>query len=203
MYREENDYELIYMISENEDAKEMFFEKYRPFIISKAKSFYPSIKNRGYELNDLVQEGMVGLSQAIDDFKEQKNVKFASFASVCIERQMITFVRDANRKKHRLLNGSLSIDSDTDKRGTPLMEVIFDDKNGNPEDSFVNTESEDEMLSKIKEILTDKEFEVFELRFHGFTYQEMACLLGVTVKSIDGSIRRIKSKLTNFDKHID
>lgn len=198
MYKDENDYELIYMISENEDAKEMFFEKYKPFIINKAKTFYPSIKNRGYELNDLVQEGMIGLSQAIDDFKEQKNVKFASFASVCIERQMITFVRDVNRKKHRILNGSLSIDSDTDKKGIPLIEVIFDEKNGNPEDSFINTESEDELLSKIKDILTDKEYEVFELRLHGFSYQEMASLLGVTRKSIDGTIRRIKSKLTNF-----
>ena len=37
MYKDENDYELIYMISENEDAKEIFFEKYKPFIINKAK----------------------------------------------------------------------------------------------------------------------------------------------------------------------
>ena len=198
MYKDENDYELIYMISENEDAKEMFFEKYRPFIINKANNFYPAIKNRGYELNDLIQEGMIGLSQAIDDFKEQKNVKFSSFANICIERQMISFVRDVNRKKHKILNSSLSIDSDTDRRGVPLMEVIFDDKNINPEDSFISTEEEDEMLSKIKEKLTDKEYEVFELRLHGFTYQEMARLLGVTEKSIDGTIRRIKGKLTNF-----
>lgn len=198
MYKDENDYELIYMISENETAKDMFFEKYRPFIISKANKFYPLIKNGGYELNDLIQEGMIGLSQAINDFKEQKNVKFASFASVCIERQMITFVRDVNRKKHRILNSSLSIDSDTDKRGVPLMELIFDERNGNPEDSFINIEEEDELLNKIKEILTDKEYEVFELKLEGFSYQEMACLLGVSLKSIDGSIRRIKSKLINF-----
>lgn len=198
MYKDENDYELIYMISENETAKDMFFEKYRPFIVSIANKFYPLIKNGGYELNDLIQEGMIGLSQAINDFKEQKNVKFSTFANVCIERQMISFVRDANRKKHRILNSSLSIDSATDKRGIPLMELIFDEKNVNPEDSFINIEEEDELLNKVKEILTDKEYEVFELKLEGFSYQEMSCLLGVSLKSIDGSIRRIKSKLTNL-----
>lgn len=199
MYKDQNDYELLYLISENnEDAKDIFYEKYKPFIVSKATSLYRFIKNKGYELNDLIQEGMIGLSQALDDFKEQKNVKFSTFASVCIERQMLTFIRDINRQKHKILNSSLSIDTDTDKRGVPLIEMIFDDKNGNPEDSFINTEEEAELLDKIKTLLTEKEYEVFELKLHGFTYQEMACLLGVTTKSVDGTIRRIKSKLSEF-----
>lgn len=198
MYRDENDYELIYMVSEDESAKEMFFQKYKPFIINKAQSFYSAISNTGYELNDLIQEGMIGLSKAIDDFKEQKNVKFSTFANICIERQMITFIRNINRKKHSLLNCSLSIDSDTDKKGVPLIETIFDDKNGNPEDSFISVEEEGELLNKIKDSLTDKEYEVFELKTMGFTYQEMASLLDVTVKSIDGSVRRIKNKLKNL-----
>lgn len=199
MYQEHDDYELLYLVSENnEDAKEIFFQKYRPTIEFKAKKAFPYIKNKGYELNDLIQEGMIGLSKAINDFKEQKNVKFITFANVCIERQILTFVRDINRQKHKILNDSLSIDSSIDKKGRPLMDIIFDDKNRNPEDNFIDLESEEELLSVIKQNLTDKEYEVFELRLQGFSYQEMACLLNTTPKSIDGTMSRLKNKIINI-----
>ncbi len=199
MYKDQDDYELLYLISENnEDAKEIFFEKYRPTVEYKAKKAYPYIKNKGYELNDLIQEGMIGLNKALNDFKEQKNVKFITFANVCIERQILTFVRNINRQKHKILNDSLSIDSSIDKKGRPLIEIIFDDKNRNPEDNFIDLESEEELLNKIKGHLTEKEYEVFELRLQGFSYQEMACLLNTTTKSIDGTMRRLRNKINNI-----
>lgn len=204
MYSNENDYELLYLVAEeNEAAKDIFYEKYRPLVEMKAAKYFSYVKNKGYELNDLLQEGMIGLSQAIKDFKEQKNVKFATFASVCIERQILTFIRDVNRQKHKLLNNSLSIDSTEDSFGRPLMEVLFDVKNLNPEDSFINIEEQEELKCKIKHMLTDKEYEVFELRLQGFSYQEISCLLEITVKSVDGAMRRIKSKISNIQKGID
>ena len=200
MYKDHNDYELLYLVSENnEDAKEIFFYKYKSIVELKAKKLYPYVMNKGYELNDLIQEGMIGLSQAINDYKEQKNVQFSTFASICIERQIMTFVRDVNRQKHKILNDSLSIDSTIDKKGRPLMEIAFDEKNRNPEDSLIELDEEVEMLDKIKSVLTDKEYEVFELRLQGFSYQEMALLLNTTRKSIDGTISRIKSKISNMN----
>lgn len=200
MYKDHNDYELLYLVSENnEDAKEIFFDKYKSVVELKAKKLYPYVMNKGYELNDLIQEGMIGLSQAINDYKEQKNVQFSTFASICIERQIMTFVRDVNRQKHKILNDSLSIDSTIDKKGRPLMEIAFDEKNRNPEDSLIELDEEVEMLDKIKSVLTDKEYEVFELRLQGFSYQEMALLLNTTRKSIDGTISRIKSKISNMN----
>ena len=200
MYKDHNDYELLYLVSENnEDANEIFFDKYKSIVELKAKKLYPYVMNKGYELNDLIQEGMIGLSQAINDYKEQKNVQFSTFASICIERQIMTFVRDFNRQKHKILNYSLSIDSTIDKKGRPLMEIAFDEKNRNPEDSLIELDEEVEMLDKIKSVLTDKEYEVFELRLQGFSYQEMALLLNTTRKSIDGTISRIKSKISNMN----
>lgn len=200
MYKDHNDYELLYLVSENnEDAKEIFFDKYKSIVELKAKKLYPYVMNKGYELNDLIQEGMIGLSQAINDYKEQKNVQFSTFASICIERQIMTFVRDVNRQKHKILNDSLSIDSTIDKKGRPLTEIAFDEKNRNPEDSLIELDEEVEMLDKIKSVLTDKEYEVFELRLQGFSYQEMALLLNTTRKSIDGTISRIKSKISNMN----
>ena len=201
MYTDENDYELLYLVAEDsEDAKEILLEKYKSMVEAKANHYYSYAKTKGYELNDLIQEGMIGLNQAINDFKEQKNVKFITFASVCIERQLLTFIRDINRQKHKVLNDSLSIDSTNDNKGRPLLDILFDPKNLNPEDSFVNEEEQEELINSIKQILTDKEFEVFELRIKGFTYQEIASLLNISKKSVDGTIGRIKNKINNIKK---
>ncbi len=200
MYKDQNDYELLYLVSENnEEAKEIFFEKYKPIVEMKAKNFYPYVKYKGYELSDLIQEGMIGLNRAINDFKEQKNVQFATFASICIERHILTFIRDVTRQKHKILNDSVSIDSTKDYMGRPLMEIIFDDKNRNPEDSLIESDEELELLEKIRNKLTDREYEVFELRMQGFSYQEMACLLNTTPKAIDGTISRIKNKIISIN----
>ena len=63
MYKNENDNELLYLISENnEDAKDVFYEKYKEIIEIKAKKYASFLNSKGYELGDLVQEGMIGLS---------------------------------------------------------------------------------------------------------------------------------------------
>lgn len=204
MYKEENDYELLYLIAEeNEQAKELFYDKYKPLVEMKANKYYSYVKNRGYELNDLIQEGMIALTKAISDYREQKNVKFITFASVCIERQLLTFIRDINRQKHQILNSSVSIYESNGYSGRSLLEVLFDTKNINPEDSFINLEEQKELKDNIEKVLTKREKEVFELRLEGFSYQEISALLNISKKSVDGSIRRIKSKIINMKKDID
>lgn len=198
---EDNDFELLYMIKEeNEDAKDIFYEKYRPLVESKAKKYYEFVKNKGYELNDLVQEGMIGLSNAISDYSENKDSKFGPFAKVCIDRQLINFVRAINRQKHQVLNTSLSIDAGLSNTGITLLDVLNDDSNPNPEKSFILLEEQKELKENIKQYLTEREQEVFDLRFEGFTYQEIARLLNMTPKAVDGTISRIKQKITSINK---
>ena len=203
MYNDENDYELLYLISEsNEEAKEVLFEKYKPTVQSYVLKYFPFIKNKGYEMNDLYQEGMLGLNRAIHDFKEQKNVQFNTFAAICIERQILSFIRNVSRDKHRVLNESISIDSAIDGSGRTFVELFSDGDIANPENSFINIEEAESILKEIKNVLTDKEYEVYTLRAKGFTYQEIASLLNTTTKSVDGALSRIKTKINNI-KRID
>lgn len=151
MYNDENDYELLYLISEsNEEAKEVFFEKYKPTRQSYVLKYFPFIKNKGYEMNDLYQEGMLGLNRAIHDFKEQKNVQFNTFAAICIERQILSFIRNVSRDKHRVLNESISIDSAIDSSGRTFVELFSDGDIANPENSFINIEEAESILKEIK-----------------------------------------------------
>ncbi len=206
MYDEINDYELIYMIEEeNQEAKDMLFEKYRPFVEMKAKKYFYQIQNKGYELNDLIQEGMLALSDAINDYENNKNVKFSTFANICIDRQMITFIRDINRQKHQYLNGSISLDQSNIQDGRTLIDLLSDDINKNPLESFISIEEETAMKKEISKLLTDREREVFDLRLEGFSYQDIACLLNSSPKAVDRTIYRIKEKIekNNLKKDID
>ena len=194
----DNDYELLYLISENnEDAKELFYSKYKPIIELKAKKFTKYVESKGYDYNDLIQEGMIGLSKAIKDFSEQKDVKFTTFANICIERQILSFMRNISAGRHKVLNESLSFDTTTNSYGMPLIDLL-DDKNVNPETTFIESEEKESLYNDIVSILNEKEIEVFDLRTKGFTYKEISGLLNITEKSVGKYIEKIKTKISKM-----
>ena len=198
-YKDENDYELLYLVSENnDDAKDIFFKKYDNIIKMKASKYTSYVTSKGFDFNDLFQEGRLGLTQAINDYKEQKNVQFHTFANLCIDRQIASFLRHIAREKHKALNNSVSLDTTTNSVGRPLTELLLDDKNIDPEISFIEMEEQEELFSKIDKVLTNTERDVFNLRVQGFTYKEISQLLNITEKSVDGSMSRIKSKISNI-----
>jgi RNA polymerase sporulation-specific sigma factor len=202
-YKNYNDFELLYLIGDgNEDANDIIYKKYKPVIELKAKKYYNYSLNKGLEYNDLVQEGMIGLSEAIKDFKDIKDVKFSTFASLCIERQISSVIIAASRKKYKLLNDSISLDYVDDDVKTSLMDYIADEKEMDPLEKFINAETELEVLEKIKDNLTDFENQVLELKLNNFNYKEIAEILDKSIKSIDNALQRIKTKVKNIIKTV-
>jgi RNA polymerase sporulation-specific sigma factor len=194
-YKDYNDYELLYLICEqNEDAYEILYKKYRPVVEIKAKKYYRYACNKGLDYNDLVQEGLIGLSEAIRDFKINKNVRFSTFANLCIDRQISTALLGANRKKHKILNESLSLNEAYANNDTVLMDFIDDKGENDPSNYIIQVEAESETYNRIKQELTEFEKQVFDLKVKGFDYKEISTLLGKSYKSIDCAIQRIKSK---------
>lgn len=192
-----NDYELLYLISENnEDAKELFYNKYKPIIEMKAKKLSKIAQSKGYDYNDLVQEGMIGLTNAINSFSDQKDVQFSTFANLCIERQMFSFIRNISAGRHKILNDSVSFET-TNSFGSPLINLL-DDKNVNPETTFIESEEKEGLYNDIVSILKDIEVEIFKLRANGFSYKEIASLLNITEKSVGKHIERIKNKINKM-----
>ena len=102
-YRDFNDYELVYYIHEgNEDANNILIKKYEPLINKIAHRMLPYCKNSGLEIEDLVQEGMIGLNHAIEKYQEQENTLFYTYAKKCIERKIISVVVASNRSKNKV-----------------------------------------------------------------------------------------------------
>jgi RNA polymerase sporulation-specific sigma factor len=196
-----NDYELLYLIGENnEEAHEILYAKYRPVIELKAKKYYRFAARKGLDFNDLVQEGMIGLSEALKDFKEDKNIKLSTFASLCIERQINSAVLSANRKKHTLLNDSVSLDYISGDDYRPLIDLVTTEKNYNPLDHMVETENREEFLCELEKKLTDFEYQVLQLQLQNFNYREIANILDKPVKSVDNALQRAKSKVKKIIK---
>ena len=190
----DNEYELLYLISENnEEAKDKFFEKYKPIIAMKIKKYISYAEARGYDENDLIQEGMIGLSRALTDYRSQKDVQFNTFANVCIDRQLYSFLRNIDSGKHKALNDSVSYDTTTSNNYGNLNDVL-DNKNINPETKFVEAEETNDLFDDILSVLTEKEADVFRLRSQGFSCKEIAALLNVTEKVVSHAIEKIKIK---------
>ena len=196
-YRDYNDNELLSYVSENnEEASEILYKKYLPLITNIARKMSLYVKNTGVDVNDLIQEGMLGLSNAISEYSDDKNTIFYTFAKTCIERKIITAVTSARRLKHRPLNDSVPLEASkvTDDNQVFLDEVIGDNKD-NPENMLLDSENFNEIISVAKEELTDFEMQVFELRISDFGYKEIAEILEKDIKAIDNALQRIKSKL--------
>lgn len=195
-YKEFNDYELLDYIAEgNEDANNIIIKKYEPLINKMTIKMLPYCKNNGLEKSDLVQEGMIGLNHAIERYHEQKNVLFYTYAKKCIERKIISVVIASNRNKNKILNESISYDDDEN-----LLLRFIKSQTPSPEEEILNLEIEEDLLQRIKIVLTDLEEQVFTLLMSGFKYKEIAEILDKDQKSIDNAIQRIKVKIRNIIK---
>lgn len=195
MYRDLNDYELISYISENnEEANEIIFEKYQPLIYDRARKLFKYCKNNGAELNDLVQEGMLGLNDAIRNYTDSKDAIFYTFALRCINSKIISYIVKQGRLKNKILNDSIFLELSNQDESNNFGKNLIDNSY-NPEERLMDEEKKQEILDIIDKTLNDFEKQVMNLKINGFKYKEIADILGKDIKSIDNCIQKCKNKI--------
>ena len=198
-YKDFNDFELLDNIySLNEDANEILLYKYRPLIVNVAKKMIKYCSG-GVDLNDLIQEGMLGLNEAINAFREDKDTNFGTYAKLCIERKMISIVKSTRTYKNKILNESVSLEDELELN----HEKFLADNTSDPFSMISENEYEEKVLNKLDNELTDFEKQVFELKKNDFNYKEIADILDKDPKAIDNAIQRIKTKLKKVMSEID
>ena len=102
-YKELNDYELLDLILENnEQAKELLIKKYMPIVKHIAIKNYKNNKNQGLELDDLIQEGIYAIFKAIETYKINKNIKFCTYVTACIKRNIQTSCLKSKKKGYKV-----------------------------------------------------------------------------------------------------
>ena len=196
-YRDINDYEILYMISEgDENSYNIMYDKYHPLISHFAHKYYDVYKDCGIDYDDLYQEGFVGLAHAINEFAEKNNCLFYTYVAVCIKREMIRLIKKSVRLKHTILNNAISLDQPVGDGDICVMDAI-EDINLQP-----NKKLDEALLLKklldFKYELSTRQALVYELKFNNFTNKEIATLLDLSYKSVDNAWKLIRYKIKNY-----
>ncbi len=177
-----------------QDAAEHLLYKYRNLVRSKVKSYFLV----GAEREDLLQVGMIGLWQAIVDYKPEKATSFPAFAKVCIHRHIITAIKAATRQKQLPLNQSLSLEvpSEDEFSDWNMSDILQTDSTMDPEELVLQREDSMALQDMLQQLLSDFEWRVLAGYKLGKSYREIADELRCKTKSVDNALARIKRKVS-------
>ena len=184
-YKNINDYEILYLVSEDKDSNyDILFQKYLPIIKSISSKYFPFASSHGAEYQDLVQEGFLALNNAITTYKDNEKTIFYTYACVCIERHLVTYCRSLASQKHQILNVAIPEDLYS-------YNLIKD----NSEISNFFEFHPMELYSFIRKVMYSFDLItrcVFELRFNGFSYLEISQLLEISVSTVDSRLSKAR-----------
>ena len=194
-YKKYSDEELIEKYRAGDKGiMDYLMVKYKNLVLGKTKSLYIL----GGETEDLIQEGMIGLFQAVNDYDFGRDASFYTFADLCITRKVYSAIKASNEKKHSFLNNYISIFENQDENennAVRLIEQLPGNEDQNPEKRALTNELREELERAFHEDLTEMERECFGLYLTGMKSGEAAKIMGMSAKETDNAIQRAKKKL--------
>ncbi len=168
-------------------------KKYKSLVNQIARSYFLT----GGDIEDIVQEGMIGLYKAIMNYKKDKTASFKTFASTCIKHQIQSAVRIASSEKNKILSSALPImEQLNNEEDDEKSEIVFPSDLPSPDDKILEKERIQEIIKHIHNTLSPLEFKVLNLYLKGYNYSEISKLGNISKKSIDNALSRIKNKLS-------
>lgn len=185
-YDEISDEELIARLREGENSiSDYLMEKYKGMVRQKARAMFLI----GGDTDDLIQEGMIGLFKAVQDFKPQREASFQTFARLCVDRQIYNAIQTSRRQKHQPLNSYVSLS--TEEVREHEEELLTE----NPESIVIDKENTRALKERIRKQLSAMENQVLDYYLEGEGYVKIAELLGKSPKAIDNALQRIRAKI--------
>lgn len=188
---QEEEKEIISKLNESSEAKTILIEHNLRLVVYLAKKF----ESTGINVEDLISIGTIGLIKAVNTFKAEKNIKLATYASKCIENEILMHLRRVGKTKTEIsLDEPLNIDWDGN-------ELLLSDILGTEEDVvFRDMENEVDLylLNESIKKLNKREYMIMKLRFglnntNSFTQKEVADMLGIS----QSYISRLEKKILN------
>ena len=188
---------------ESEEARKKLISHNLRLVVYLARKF----ENTGVGVEDLISIGTIGLIKGIQTFNTDKNIKLATYASRCIENEILMHLRRTNKLKLEVsFDEPLNVDWDGN-------ELLLSDILGTEEDVIyrdLETEAEIGMLRNAMEKLSDREREIIELRYgynrgneKEMTQKEVADLLGISQSYISRLEKKIMLRLRREIQRIE
>ena len=178
-----------------DEAKAILIEHNLRLVVYIAKKF----DNTGVGVEDLISIGTIGLIKSINTFNPQKNIKLATYASRCIENEILMYLRRNNKTRLEVsIDEPLNVDWDGN-------ELLLSDILGTDEDVIyrdIESEVEKKLLMKAIDKLSERERTIINLRFglntpdgQELTQKEVAALLGISQSYISRLEKKIMKQL--------
>ena len=193
--KEEEEEILSEIEEENFERRELLVIHNLRLVVYIARKF----ENTGVGIEDLVSIGTIGLIKAVNTFRPSKKIKLATYASRCIENEILMYLRKtASRKNEMSIDEPLNVDWDGN-------ELLLSDVLGSDSDSVNrNIEQQDEKrrILGLVEKLSDRERQIMTMRFGLFgskeyTQKQVADILGISQSYISRLEKRILEKIRN------
>ena len=189
---EEEEAECISRLGKDIEARNELIEHNLRLVVYIAKKF----ESNGAGLEDLISIGTIGLVKAISTFKPEKNIKLATYASRCIENEILMYIRKVNSRCEVSLDEPLNTDWDGN-------ELLLSDVLGSSEDDMmyeIEKKEERESIRRAVSELQPRERKIIELRYgfsgnREYTQNEVADMLGISQSYISRLEKRIIEKL--------
>lgn len=189
---EEN--EILQKLEHDESVKAVLIERNLRLVVYISRKF----ENTGIDVEDLISIGTIGLIKAVNTFKLNKNIKLATYASRCIENEILMYLRKNNKKKTEVsFDEPLNVDLDGN-------ELLLSDVLGTENDEIykiIEEEIDKDLLVMALDRLSDREKQIMELRFglttrgREKTQKEVANMLGISQSYISRLEKKIISRL--------
>lgn len=177
------------------EAEDILIRRYVEMIRGKAHLYFIV----GADSEDVIQEGMIGLFKAIHDYSGNREATFKTFAELCINRQILTAVKTASRRKHQPLNDSVSLSTPVDETGGgTLEESLGGDMASNPEAVFMENTLSSLLTDENSTLFSSMERRVLKEYLAGKKYPEIAQSLGKSYKAVDNAMQRIRKKISEY-----
>ena len=191
--KEEEDYYIEEYMKGSVEARNKLIEHNLRLVVFIARKY----ETNTYNLEDLISIGTLGLIKGIQTFKMDKNIKLATYASRCIENEILMFMRKKNRMKIEVsLDEPLNIDYDGNEL---LLQDILTTNDNDVKNDLEYNEKRKLMYEAINN-LKDKEKEIITLRYglnnnEEMTQKEVADYLGISQSYISRLEKKILKKL--------
>ena len=193
-YTTEEEAELVCRLEQGEDGiKDKLIEHNLRLVVYIARRF----QNTGVDMDDLISVGTIGLIKAVSSFSSDKNVKLATFASRCIENEILMYLRRTAKLKNEV---SFDEPLNTDWEGNELVLSDVMGTDGDGVYKIIENGVESDLLQEALSRLNKREKEIMELRYglNGVeekTQKEVADMLGISQSYISRLEKKIIGRL--------
>lgn len=179
--------EQLFSLDDALVAEEELVRRYSGLVRSCARPLFLV----GGDGEDLIQEGMLGLLQAIREYRADREASFRTFAEVCIRNRLSSTLRAASRDKHTPLNRSVSLDHPFfDSNSYTSGALILAD----PEMLIIDRDHVSRLLESTRKQLSEFEAKILGYYLDGLSVKEIAETMGRSPKSVDNAVQRVRRK---------